>query len=418
MNGYRVLRFTAALAVGFSLSTVGFAQTSEFEPNDPCLDAQYVEYSGLPWDVFGELVSDFSQEPPGDVDFYRFEAAEGTLLRARLMAGETPFGGVWDPYLGLFDGDCNLITANDDYFTLNSRIDFVVPAGGVFIMAATGCCDGTFEGYSGQEGPYTLRLLVPPEPVTAITGRVVDAVTGEPLPGTEPPWPYVELARCIQELCTYSLHGLTPDENGAFRFETDGNGRPLDPANYVIRVWAGEYHFVEIGPFLALSSETVDLGDIALEPPPVVFENVIPCFDIPAEGGICNYSVDVRNNTRSAIKGLGWSQVSSWGSTAFIGYSFFQAEKPRQLTVASRSSKTLRFHFDVPAGVSEGTVMCTDAWFSDRANGFFGALRSETLFCMFKQSGSVEVLDSKEAAARLGFSDLNSWHRGKGNPVH
>ncbi len=124
VSPFRVLRFTAALAVCFFVSTIGFAQTEteEIEPNDLCLNAQPVDLSGLPFYVNGDLISAVSQEMPGDIDFLRFEAAEGTPLRARLLAVASDSIPEWDPYLGLFDEDCNLVAANDDYLNLNSRI--------------------------------------------------------------------------------------------------------------------------------------------------------------------------------------------------------------------------------------------------------------------------------------------------------
>jgi hypothetical protein len=400
VNPFRVLRFTAVLAGCFFVSTIGFAQTQteEIEPNDLCPNAQPIELPGLPLYINGELVSAVSQEMPGDIDFLRFEAAEGTWLRARLLATASDSIPEWDPFLGLFDADCNLVTANDDYLNLNSRIDFAVPPGGVFILAVTGCCDWPFEGYHVQEGTYQLRLLEPPVPVAAVTGRVVDAVTGDPIP-----WSWVELIRCIREECYYSVNGQSTDENGVFRFESDSQGIPLDPANYLVHAMAPEYQPAETGPYMAYSSETLDFGDIALDPPPFIIENIKPCADIPAAGGSCKYSVAIRNNTNNAVKGLGWSLVSTWGVTSPMGFSTFPAEKSRQIKVPARSFNTLAFSFDIPAGVAEGTVMCPQVWFSDRATEYFGTLRSQDLFCVMKQAGVLEFVDPKKAAAGRGI---------------
>ncbi len=402
VNPFRVLGLTAALTAGFLVSTIGYTQvqTAEIEPNDLCLNAQPVELSVWPLWIDGALIPTVSQELPGDIDFFRFEWTEGTRLRARLIALASDPYPEWDPYLGLFDGDCNLIAANDDYLNLNSRIDFDVPPGGVFIMAATGCCDGQFEGNHYQVGSYQLRLFEPPVPVAAITGHVVDAVTGDPIP-----WSWVELVRCLQDLCSYPMNGQFPDDNGFFRFESDSQGLPLDPANYLVRVMASEYESAEAGPYTAYSEETLDFGDIALNPPPFVFENIEPCADIPATGGTCRYSVDIRNNTGKAVKGLGWSLVNSWGGTSPMGYSTFPAEKSRQIKIAARSVNTLQFSFDIPRGVAEYTFMCPQVWFSDRSTEYFGTLRSQDLFCVWKQAGVLEFVNPKKVAAGPG----NHW---------
>jgi hypothetical protein len=155
---------------------------------------------------------------------------------------------------------------------------------------------------------------------------------------------------------------------------------------------------------MAYSSETLDFGDIALDPPPFLFENIKPCADIPATGGLCKYSVDIRNNTGKAVKGLGWSVVNAWGGTSPMGFSSFPAEKTRQIRIPARSLNTLVFSFDIPAGVAEGTFMCPRAWFSDRATEYFGTLRSLDLFCVFKQAGALEFVDPKKAAAGRGIN--------------
>jgi hypothetical protein len=413
MSNRRSLRLVVLAAMNVFFVANAIAQFDEFEPNNPCEQAQYIGYLGvLPALVNGELPQDYNLDPSGDVDFYIFEAPEGLALRARLVSATSNTGTIIDPYLGLFDSECNLLAANDDYLGLNSRIDFAVPAGGMFILAATGCCDAAFEGMHGQDGSYTLRVTEQPVPVPAITGRLVDAVSGDPLPGNLPPYPWVELILCRIDGCIQTVSSQAPNEDGVFRFETDSYGNPLSPLTYVVRAWAGEYSPAETEPFPTFSAEISDLGDLALEPPPFVFSQIKACSDLVKSGGRCTYSVDVRNNTRSAVHGLGWSMVNTWGGTSLLGYSLFQADSPRNLRIAARSAGTLRFRFDVPSGVADGTVMCADAWFSDKATEYFGTLRSQPLFCVMKQAGVMKVLDSKEAAARLGVRNVNSWERG------
>jgi len=409
-----VAAFAASL---FFLAPALAQQYVEVEPNDSCVSAQYIGMPpSFPSSVTGEL--EYAGEQPGDVDFFVFEAPEGLRLRAGLRGAATGSGTLNDPFLGLFDAACNLIAFNDDFGSLNSRIDFEVPPGGTFILAASGCCDYNFDGGHDQNGTYRLRVFEPPVPVQAIVGRIVDAVSGEPLAGNAPPYPNVQLVLCNQDGCYQDLHNLPPDEFGVFRFETNGSGNPLDPGQYLVRVWAGEYQPAEVGPFQAVSAEVVDLGDIALQPPPFVFEKIIPCADITANGGRCKFTVDIRNNTASAVKGLGWGVVSTWGGTSPLGYSLFQADGSNATPVKARSTSTMRLSFNVPAGVADGTFMCVDGWFSNRDTEYFGTLRAEPLFCVSKQQGTMQIVKPKDAAAMLGIDSVSSWKPGRGGNRH
>jgi len=406
MTFRNLLRAVALLAGGALAGNAAWAQPyPESEPNSPCEAAQLIGMlSVFPTVVTGELTPT-AGEPPGDVDFFLLQAEEGMRLRAGIRGDIDQPLPLGDPYLGLFDADCNLLAVNDNYLDLNSRLTFYVPAGadGYFILAATGCCDGAFVGDHYQQGAYRLRVSIPPDPVTVITGRLVDAVTNAPLPGGWPLFPTAELYRCDVDGCYATVNVVQPDEFGVFRFETDYSGMPLDPGQFLVRAYAADYTSAETGRFDAASNETVELGDIALQPPALVFENVNPCSDIPAIGGRCRYSVDVRNNTETSIKGLGWSNISAYGGSSPLGYILFPADNARRTELAALSTRTLSFSFDVPAGVVGGTFMCPDVWFSDRATDYFGALRMEPLFCVFKRQAEFAIVDARTAAGMMGL---------------
>ncbi len=381
-----------------------FAQVLEEEPNNTCQSAQAVgALPGLPAIVSGSLDTDYVSDPPVyDVDFYQFDGIPGSRLRSELRGSGSGVGTLGDPYLGLFDSDCNLLAANDDsVLGLESRIDFEVPADGVFILAATGCCDGEFIGAHGQEGSYQLSILEPPPAIGSISGRVVDAMTGEPLSGIEPPYAFAEFFGCGDAGCFNNLAFLPVGADGTFRFETDNNGNPLVVGSYLVVARADGYQPVEAGPFAVGEAEEFDAGDIALTPPPVAFANVVPCAELPADGGVCRYTVDVRNNTSQAIRGLGWSNIFASGTGSPLGYSFFPAQREQFLRVPALSTRTLRFSFNVPAGVADGAFFCAEGWFSDRETAFMGTLRNEFLFCVSKQFGAFTALDSKVAEGML-----------------
>lgn len=376
----------------------------EQEPNNTCLAAQVVgALPVLPTIVSGSLDTDPTPDPPFyDVDFYQFNASPAVRLRAELRGAGSSVGTLGDPFLGVFDSSCNLLAVNDDsVLGLESRLDFEVPADGVFILAASGCCDGNFDGTHGQEGSYELGILEPPAAIGSISGRVVDAVSGEPLPGDVPPYAFAEIFSCSIDGCYFYLAFIPVAGDGSFRIENDNDGNPISAGNYLIASRAEGYELTEAGPFTVGAAEDFDLGDIALSKPPVDFASVLPCADLPAAGGVCRYAVRVRNNTNVPIAGLGWSIVTASGTGSPRGYSQFPANRSQLLRLPPNSSRALEFSFVVPAGVSDGAIFCADGWFSDRETSFLGTLNYETLFCVSKQSGAFRSLDPKVAAGML-----------------
>ena len=102
-------RSLAILCVGGWLSSHALAQESDTEPNNSCPVAQDLGVfdGSSPLLVTGSL--DTPPEEP-DVDFFKLQATPGALLVAELEGEETGQGSLPDPFLGLFDSDCNSST--------------------------------------------------------------------------------------------------------------------------------------------------------------------------------------------------------------------------------------------------------------------------------------------------------------------
>jgi hypothetical protein len=118
-------------------------ELNESEPNNSCLTAQSFGNISLPSTIIGSL--DSSPEL-ADVDFFQFEVIAGQAIVVDLEGDLTQVNPLGDPFLGLFDSDCNLLAINDDTNGLNSRLNFTAPENGLFVLGATNCCDGNFEG--------------------------------------------------------------------------------------------------------------------------------------------------------------------------------------------------------------------------------------------------------------------------------
>jgi hypothetical protein len=402
----------ASLALAFVLAgfpPASHADIDEVEPNDTCQTAQEVgAITALPVTVRGELAPvDWEGWPPGDVDFYAFEADAGTRLEARLLGWYSGAGTLIDPFLGLFDSACGFLDYSDDApGTLDSRLVFQVPEDGRFVLAATGCCDWNFDGVHWYEGSYALVIDVPPPAIGSVSGRLVDAFTGAPLSSFQEPFAFGALYRCHDLDCWDWVKDVQFDLDGRFELTTDWRGQPIEVGSFRLEIWASEYQSRSIGPFEVGADEHYDHGEIALSGPPVTFGTVVACDDLPSGGGTCRYSVMVHNQSPERLQGLAWSNVSASGTGSLLDWSSFTADRVNNVNIRSGGNTTLRFSFDVPAGVADGAFMCVDAWVSNREHAMLGVVRQQFLFCVQKQWGAFVTLD--DATARRLLEHLPS----------
>ncbi len=243
----------------FTFPPTSLSQEIEQEPNDPCTSAQILGEVVLPSSVEGSLEY-------YDVDFFRFSATPDNYLVANLDGVEGDLSALSDPYLGLFDSNCNLLASNDDYNGVNSQIRFEVPGDGDFILAATSCCDSYFMG-SYSSGSYRLSLdeTVPP---SSISGRVVDAETGLGLPGNSEPYAQVTLYECYTSDCSFSwdIYWEYTDSEGRFSIDSSWYGGDLPAGIYQLRASARNYVSQFTDPIQLEEAEQFDVGDISLEP--------------------------------------------------------------------------------------------------------------------------------------------------------
>lgn len=248
-------RLWIAVMVSMGSSSV-LADGVEAEPNQPCEAAQTFSAAYLPFAVEGELF------PSPDVDFFQFERTPGEALRVDLEGSSTGKGTLPDPYLGLFNQDCNLISIDDDGgVALNSRIYVSVPAEGRFIIGVTSCCDSAFSG--GGEGSYLLTISTV-EPIGSISGRVIDEEE-TPLSGVDFPYSSVYLLRSGDYGLDWTGISAQPDEFGEFGFSgSNPLFPPLEAGSYALWVSAIGYTTVLTDPFEVGPGQDFDIGDLVL----------------------------------------------------------------------------------------------------------------------------------------------------------
>jgi hypothetical protein len=379
------------LLVGGILASIHPASAQEIEPNDPCSAAQDVGEIALPFTLAGGLDS---TEEVADVDFFQFAGAPGSIVKVDLEGEPTGKGTLADPLLGFFDSGCNLIAANDDGGVgVNSRLALTIPDDGIFILAATQYPD--FEFLGGGVGTYEITVA-PFLAIGSISGRVVDALSGTPLPGDTEPFAFVQLLRCEGDEGCFPVNEQPATSEGRFLFDRDFSAEPLGMGTYQVVAFANQYQPGRTDPFALGEGEERDVGDVQLEPFPVQLSNINPCGNISAKGGTCKYSVTVANRSGTRLDAEAWSLVVGFGIGSFTDFTHFQAGI-RQLTLQSEDSKEARFEFRVPSQVLAGATICTELFVSRRRAAFFDTVGAAGLFCITKEDAGFSIVADKKA---------------------
>jgi Bacterial pre-peptidase C-terminal domain len=377
-----------------------FGQGLEEEPNNTCPTAQNFGAVALPFTVNGSL--DSTPESP-DVDFFKFTGPPGALVKVDLEGESTGKGTLGDPFLGLFDSACNLIAVNDDSFSLNSRLVFAIPADGVFILAATLCCDSDFIG--GGIGTYQLTITRFTA-IGSITARVVDVLTKDPLPGDTEPFAVARLLRCEDFGCL-DVNAQSADSQGRVQFSFDSSGLPLEVGTYQVVAFANQYQEGQTHPFGVAGGENRNIGHVPLQPFPVLFSNTVPCNDLPPQGGRCQYSVTVTNGMTTRLNGEAWSLVQAFGIGSFTDFTNFQVKQLQPLRLQSLESSDVRFEFQVPSKVRDGAFICTNVFVGERPDAFFDTVGTTDLFCILKGPGATGFSVMSQKKAQQMFRQVN-----------
>jgi hypothetical protein len=275
-----------------SLLSPAFGQGVDTEPNNTCPTAQDFGAVAFPFTVTGSL-----DTPPSfpDIDFFKFTAPTDTpiLVRVHLEGLDSAKGALDNPLAGVFDSSCNVIASDDDTgYGRNATVLFPLPADGVFIVAATSYPDGAFNGQGNSFSTYQLTADLPPF-AGPITGRLVDKISGAPLPGDAPPYASVQLFRCFNGEtsahpkweCQEFVNAEVTDSDGQFAFGTDRFGRPLTAECYQIVGTASQYQQNQTAPFCLGPGEDKDIRNFPLPAFPIQFSNPVACESLGASGG-------------------------------------------------------------------------------------------------------------------------------------
>jgi hypothetical protein len=381
--------FVCALAtalLGTGLCSTALAQ--EQEPNDRCIafaDGLPVAFPSI---VQGSLDARGNRT---DVDYYFLSTSAGARIRAT---------GDSDQQIGVFDLECRLIARSGQ----SGAVDFTVPVSGNLTFAVASLGDTMFAGQGfSNPGPYRITLGLQPPSIGSITGRLVDAVSGEPLSGVGQPFATLSLARCVQGRCFANFTSTAVDAQGRFRVETDANALRLPPGEYEFGATGNEHVSATPTRRLIAAGEDADVGDIALRPPPFQFANVRPCSAQGSGDLVCEYSAAIRNNTSGTLRGLAHSVVQVARRSA----DFEASTEPggdggdvhrARVEIPPFERRSVTFAFDVPAALPQGIVLCTRLQLGLEPAPLVSSVRDEPLFCVRKSATGLHPLARGETA--------------------
>lgn len=238
--------------------------------------------------------------------------------------------------------------------------------------------------------------------IGSVSGRVVDAVTGNPLSGFGPPFAIMFMERCVAGDCA-TVAGALPDQDGHFVF--DGSAFFIPPGTFRLRGFAEDYREVLFGEFAVAAFEDFDVGDLALTPFQIRFGEVEEC-EIPPGGGSCEFGIIVSNQGPGRYRGEAWSTVELFTPNA-VRNTRFQVGNlgtlnptPQRVNLQQGQSTMLNFQLEIPATLPDGTFVCAFASVGQDPAPQFNAQGERFIFCTVKQPAGFEALSGKEGRRR------------------
>jgi len=270
---------------------------------------------------------------------------------------------------------------------------------------------GAFEVNEGEALDLGDILLNPIALIGSVSGRLVDARQGWPLPGNSPPYAFAVLER-QEEWGWYPVVGnIYSDEQGMFFI--DGVTYGVGPGVFRLLVYADDYYPLATEAFELGNKESADLGELAVMPLPIAFGEVTGCDVLPI-GKVCDFSVNVSNRGIGRYRGEAWSIVQytpqtfpNRGTTFQIGRTGARNPNPVRINLAEDGWTTLKFRLEIPEFVPADTWICIFANVGRDPDPQFNSTGDRTLFCATTQpDGSLSRLSSKES--RYLLRELNS----------
>lgn len=265
------------------------------------------------------------------------------------------------------------------------------------------------EGMALDLGDLPLSQL---QLIGTVSGRIIDAVTGDPVTGFMPPFAVVVLERCENDVC-FAVAAANPDLEGRFSF--DGAEFSIPPGTFRLRAFADDYRESVSAEFVVGAFEDVDTGDFPLRPFPIRFGAVQEC-EVPPGGGLCEFSITASNHGTGRYRGEAWAIVDLFTpgasrNTRFqVGNVDVTNPMPQRINLKQGESTRLGFRLDTPATALEGTVVCVTITVGRDPYPQFNTQGDRFISCSVKQASEFQALSEKEG--RRLYRELASPSRG------
>lgn len=240
----------------------------------------------------------------------------------------------------------------------------------------------------GEEVDLGTIALTPIPLIGSAGARLVDGVTGKPLRGDAAPFAFAHLLRLNDEGFFEFVAAALPAPDGGVSFSPGLQQTPMRPGTYIIIGFAEQYTQAESAPFSLGEGESLDIGDLALQPNPVRVINPVMCEGIPPWGGTCRYSVTLVNSQSRSISLKAWSVINISQPQGSLSFSTFQAQTARTHRIARGRQQRAPFQIWIPRDVPVGTVICPVIFVADNESGFY--FKPDLVFglpCTVKEAG-------------------------------
>src|ERR1051325_3706910 len=152
--------------------------------------------------------------------------------------------------------------------------------------------------------------------------------------------------------------------------------------------------------FSVSEAEAYDAGKVGLFSYPIRFSDTQVC-SVPAQGGLCDFSVKVTNGLSTKFSGKVWSIVDADNIGSFTNFTSFQADSPQDVSLGAGKSTILRFRFMVRGSVRNGASICATIFAGQNPSPFFNAVGQRFLFCFVKGEAGFTLMSEQETQSQL-----------------
>ena len=305
-----------------------------------------------------------------------------------------------------FEGSCGFpsqsgFTDEDGRFRIQSDVFFLM-TGGLYELTARHFSFEPFSRLIEIHGKTDIDLgdlpLQPIPALSSISGRVVDAATGQPLAGHAPPHALVLLRRCFGSSFCSAVASQFTGADGRFRFEGSID-QPFETGLYEVQLLADQYRSDLGDPFPMGDDEDRELGDLPARSNPVRVEEIAQCGPLPSRGGRCRFTVAVSNGQATPLLARGWVTVAAFFFGPFQAETSYQLPQ-RLIDLPAGGSTALAFTLDVPGTIPNGTLLCAN-FFAAAKDRPLEPFAGRDLFCLTKGAAGITRVPDAELRRRL-----------------